>query len=108
MQTIQVETKPDNRAINYGVICLLLGCVLVGLIPLVGWLFGGPLFLIAIILSIIAMCKNNVGRGIVLLFCTFLFPIIAQVIGLAFVFYTHEPITAAKPQPPTAIVTSRR
>jgi hypothetical protein len=82
--TIQTQTKPDHGAINAGVICLLIGCAAVALIPLLGWGLGAPLFLVAFILSIVAMSKNNIGRGITLLLCTLTFPWVAQVIGIAF------------------------
>jgi hypothetical protein len=83
-QIIETQTKPDHGAINAGVICLIIGCIAVALIPLLGWALGAPLFLVAFILSIVAMSKNNIGRGITLLLCTLAFPWLAQVVGIAF------------------------
>ena len=81
---MQMETKPDTTATTIGFVCLMIGCVLVGLIPLLGWFIGGPLFLMAFILSIIAMSKNNIGNGIILLFGTLTLPWLAALAGLLF------------------------
>jgi hypothetical protein len=62
-------------------ICLLIGSVAVAALPFVGWLFGGPLFLVAFILAIVAMSKNNIGQGIVLLLATLTVPVVAQIFG---------------------------
>jgi hypothetical protein len=84
LPAMQTETKPDTRATTIGFLCLFVGCVLVGLIPLLGWFIGGPLFLVAFILSIIAMSKNNIGNGIMLLFGTLTMPWLATLIGVLF------------------------
>jgi hypothetical protein len=78
---IQTETRPDTGATTAGMICLLIGSVAVAALPFVGWLFGGPLFLVAFILAIVAMSKNNIGQGIVLLLATLTVPVVAQIFG---------------------------
>jgi hypothetical protein len=80
VQTVQI--KPDTKACNIGLLLLLIGCGAIAIIPIFGWMIGGPLALVAFILSIIGMSKNDVGNGVCLLLMSLVAPWVAQFCGI--------------------------
>ena len=70
-----------------GWICLA-GCSLSILLlgPVLGFVFAAPLGIAALVLSIIAMAKNNVTGGILLMILTFILPPLAFLASLVLTF----------------------
>jgi hypothetical protein len=83
-----VQTNVKQGALIGSLVCLVLGLLLM-YFTLFSFILYGPLFLVAFILSIVAMAQGRVAGGILLLLATLVIP---TIMGL--VLFTHRAGTA--------------
>ena len=92
----ELQTNVKQGAIIGGWICFAVGLAFMALLPLLGFIFYGPLFFAAFVLSIVAMAQRRVAGGLTLLLCCIVLPPIfffARVSQRAEQFSQSEPQT---------------
>jgi hypothetical protein len=73
--------KIGSGVLNGGAICLVFGLLLIHLSSFLFFIYG-PLLLAAFVLSILAMAKERVADGFILLVATLILPVIVLVVSL--------------------------
>jgi hypothetical protein len=99
-----VQTNVKQGALLGGLVCLLLGLGFM-YFSLFSFIFYGPLFLVALILSVVAMAQGRVAGGVLLLLFSLVVPTIVGL--LLFAHRASDALASMSPAPVFTTITSQ-